>query len=155
VNVLDPTKHLLGYGRRNPATGLLHGHIRWPDGTAPTPFGCRWCGVEQSGHGRRWIPGKGMHVWDRPTEAQVKARMLARRQERLNAETPQYHAGTDWTGTPGDPEDPGEPMCADCRDTRCPRWMRIQQKLDRQRWREAGIPFGTSIPGGWGGGAPW
>jgi hypothetical protein len=79
---LDPTKHLIGYGRRDTATGMLHGHVRWPDGTAPAPFGCRWCGVEQGGHGRRWIPGKGMHSWERPTERQIKARMLARRNAR-------------------------------------------------------------------------
>lgn len=79
---LDPTKHLLGYGRRDAATGMLHGHIRYPDGTAPTPFGCRWCGTEQGGHGRRWMPGKGIHAWEQPTEAQIKARMLARRNAR-------------------------------------------------------------------------
>jgi hypothetical protein len=78
----DPKKHLLGYGRQDPLTGILHGHIRYPDGTAPTPFGCRWCGTEQGGHGRRWIPGKGMHAWERPTEAQIKARMMARRNAR-------------------------------------------------------------------------
>ncbi|MDX2800145.1 hypothetical protein [Streptomyces scabiei] len=78
----DPTKHLLGYGRRDTTTGLLHGHIRWPDGTAPTPFGCRWCGDEQRHHGRQWMAGHGMHSWVRPTEAQMKARMLARRNAR-------------------------------------------------------------------------
>jgi hypothetical protein len=75
----DPTKHLLGYGRRDAATGMLHGHIRWPNGSAPTPFGCRWCGTEQGGHGHRWIPGKGLHGWEQPTQAQIKARMVARR----------------------------------------------------------------------------
>jgi hypothetical protein len=79
---LDPTKHLLGYGRRDTATGMLHGHIRYPDGTAPTPFGCRWCGTEHGGHGRRWIPGKGIHAWEQPTERQIKARMVARRNAR-------------------------------------------------------------------------
>ena len=78
----DPTKHLLGYGRRDAATGMLHGHIRWPNGSAPTPFGCRWCGIEQGGHGRRWMPGKGMHGWERPTERQILARMTARRNAR-------------------------------------------------------------------------
>ncbi|MEV4861515.1 hypothetical protein MRBLMF1_002757 [Streptomyces ossamyceticus] len=61
---------------------MLHGHIRWPDGTTPTPFGCRWCGDEQSSHGRQWMAGKGMHGWERPTERQIKARMLARRAAR-------------------------------------------------------------------------
>lgn len=82
MSTSDPTKHRLGYGRRDAATGMLHGHIRYPDGTAPTPFGCRWCGTEQGGHGRRWIPGKGQHGWERPTERQIKARMVARRNAR-------------------------------------------------------------------------
>lgn len=64
------------------ATGLMHDHIRFPKGTAPTPFGCRWCGTEQGGHGSRYMRGKGMHGWERPTEAQIKARMLARRNAR-------------------------------------------------------------------------
>lgn len=63
---------------------MLHGHIRWPDGSPATPFGCRWCGIEESGHGRRWMPGHGMHSWERPTEAQIKARMLARRNARTS-----------------------------------------------------------------------
>ncbi|MBD9700718.1 hypothetical protein IHE56_01140 [Streptomyces sp. ID01-12c] len=62
---------------------MLHGHIRWPDGTAPTPFGCRWCGDERGHHGRQWMAGHGMHSWVRPTEAQMKARMLARRAARM------------------------------------------------------------------------
>jgi len=80
--VNDPTKHLIGYGRRDANTGMLHGHIRWPHGTVPTPFGCRWCGTERSGHGRRYLPGRGMHAWEQPTQDQIKARMLARRAER-------------------------------------------------------------------------
>ncbi|MFF0790424.1 hypothetical protein [Streptomyces spiralis] len=75
----DPTKHLLGYGRRNEATGMLHGHIRWPHGTTPPPFSCRWCGIEQRSHGRRYLPRRGYHNWEQPTQAQIKARMLARR----------------------------------------------------------------------------
>jgi hypothetical protein len=79
---LDPLKHLLGYGRRDAGTGMLHGHIRWPDGTAPTPFGCRWCGLEEYGHMQWWLPGRGFHCWTQPTQAQIKARMLARRNAR-------------------------------------------------------------------------
>ncbi|UDM00030.1 hypothetical protein [Streptomyces longhuiensis] len=78
----DPTKHLLGYGRRDVITGVLHGHIRWPNGRPPTPSGCRWCGTEQSGHGRRWTPGHGIHAWMQPTQAQILARMKARRAAR-------------------------------------------------------------------------
>lgn len=79
ITVKDPTKHLLGYGRRDAATGMLHGHIRWPQGRPPTPGGCRWCGCEKYGHGQTWLPGRGFHRWERPTQAQIKARMLARR----------------------------------------------------------------------------
>jgi hypothetical protein len=78
----DSKKHLLGYGRQDPTNGMLHGHIRWPDGTTPPPFGCRWCGTEGSGHGRRWMPGRGMHAWDQPTQRQILARMKARRNAR-------------------------------------------------------------------------
>jgi hypothetical protein len=82
ATVYDSTKHLQGYGRRDTVTGMLHGHIRWPNGSAPTPFGCRWCGTEQGGHGRRWMAGRGMHGWEQPTQEQIKARMLARRAAR-------------------------------------------------------------------------
>lgn len=82
MKTLDPTKHLLGYGRRDPVTGMLHGHIRWPDGTAPTPAGCRWCGHEQRSHGQMWLPGRGFHKWEQPTSAQIFARMQARRAAR-------------------------------------------------------------------------
>lgn len=74
--------HPSGFRYRNVEAGIAHGWVRWPDGTPPTPYGCRWCGIEQGGHGRRWIPGKGMHAWERPTERQIKARMLARRNAR-------------------------------------------------------------------------
>lgn len=76
--VPDPTKHLVGYGRIDAATGLVHGHIRWPHGTVPTPFGCRWCG-HPGPHGLLFMPRRGSHHWERPTQAQIKARMLARR----------------------------------------------------------------------------
>lgn len=66
---------------RDEHTGLRHDVVRWAAGATP-PFGCRWCGTERDGHGRRWVRGHGMHSWERPTEAQVKARMLARRNAR-------------------------------------------------------------------------
>lgn len=78
----DPTKHLVGYGRRDEATGMLHGYIRWPHGRFPTPFGCRWCGYEQGRHGHLFMPRRGLHRWVQPTQAQIKARMLARRAAR-------------------------------------------------------------------------
>lgn len=65
-------------------TGVARGHIRWPEGRTPTPFGCRWCGISQRSHpfGPTWMRGRGMHVWEQPTQAQIKARMLARRNAR-------------------------------------------------------------------------
>ena len=47
------------------------------------PFGCKYCGAEKRWHGRRSISGAGVHGWERPTDGQVKARMLARRAARL------------------------------------------------------------------------
>jgi len=67
-----------------------------------------------------------MHSWERPTNAQILARMRARRAARLNAAPPKYHATTRWTGTPGDPEDPGYELCADCGTENCARYLRIQ-----------------------------
>jgi hypothetical protein len=64
------------------ASGLAHGHVRWSDDRPPTPFGCRWCGIQRSHHGRQYLNGRGMHSWVRPTDAQIKARMLARRAAR-------------------------------------------------------------------------
>ncbi|WP_062214725.1 hypothetical protein [Streptomyces sp. NBRC 109706] len=52
---------------------------RYPDSQPPTPFGCRWCGTEQRGHGSRWVASAGMHQWEQPTRAQILARMRARR----------------------------------------------------------------------------
>jgi hypothetical protein len=67
---------------RDPATGLRRNGIRWPDGTAQPPFGCRWCGEERRCHGLHHVPGAGLHEWARPTDAQVLARMKARRRRR-------------------------------------------------------------------------
>ncbi|WP_318205326.1 hypothetical protein [Streptomyces sp. SCL15-4] len=46
------------------------------------PFGCAHCGVVKRRHGSRYISGVGMHAWERPTDEQVKDRMLARRAAR-------------------------------------------------------------------------
>lgn len=43
------------------------------------PYGCALCGVAKRAHGRRYITGAGVHVWERPSDTQVKERMLARR----------------------------------------------------------------------------
>ncbi|WP_086780217.1 hypothetical protein [Streptomyces griseus] len=64
---------------RDRTTGLRRGPIRWPDGTPPPPFGCRRCGHDQQVHG-----GAG-HRWERPTGAQIFARMTARRRTRVQA----------------------------------------------------------------------
>lgn len=67
---------------RDPDTGHRCGPIRWPNGTPPTPNGCRWCGTPQHHHGRSWIPSAGMHAWTQPTNTQILARMHARRTAR-------------------------------------------------------------------------
>lgn len=46
--------------------------------TTPSPSGCRHCGLGERGHMQRWTTGVGWHAWTRPTEAQIKGRMLAR-----------------------------------------------------------------------------
>ncbi|MFC7880435.1 hypothetical protein ACFUVV_00900 [Streptomyces sp. NPDC057376] len=47
------------------------------------PYGCAHCGVTKRSHGRRYISGAGMHGWARPSDEQVKDRMLARRAARV------------------------------------------------------------------------
>ncbi|RPK56211.1 hypothetical protein EES43_24525 [Streptomyces sp. ADI96-02] len=49
--------------------------------TAPNPDGCRWCGYDNP-HGWQYLPGKGGHQWEQPTNAQRLARMRARRAAR-------------------------------------------------------------------------
>ena len=46
--------------------------------SAPSPMGCRWCGVTQREHGQRWVPGRKVHGWVEPTRPQIEARMRAR-----------------------------------------------------------------------------
>ncbi|WP_322501770.1 hypothetical protein TR631_33605 [Streptomyces rochei] len=47
------------------------------------PYGCAHCGEAQGSHGRQYIATVGMHSWERPSDDQVKSRMLARRAARL------------------------------------------------------------------------
>ncbi|MFF5972266.1 hypothetical protein ACFY7C_12175 [Streptomyces sp. NPDC012769] len=47
-----------------------------------TPSACRWCGIEERSHSRQWKPPVGWHSWEQPTQAQIKARMIARRNAR-------------------------------------------------------------------------
>lgn len=51
--------------------------LRWR--TAPRPEGCRWCGTPARTHGRQWCAAKKWHVYERPTNEQVTARIRARR----------------------------------------------------------------------------
>lgn len=46
-----------------------------------SPNGCRWCGIDQRGHGRQSIAPVGTHTWQQPTQAQIKERMRARQSE--------------------------------------------------------------------------
>lgn len=65
--------------------GLRHGQVRHPDGTPPPPYGCRWCGIDRAEHRARRTAAAGLHVWERPTRAQILARMRARRAARAEA----------------------------------------------------------------------
>ncbi|MEW2068449.1 hypothetical protein [Streptomyces sp. NPDC007346] len=73
---------------RDPDTGLRRGPIRYPDGTPPAPFGCRWCGIEHGRHAAQWSRSVGLHIWTRPTSAQHLARMQARLKARRAARNP-------------------------------------------------------------------
>ncbi|MFD9124923.1 hypothetical protein [Kitasatospora sp. NPDC059571] len=44
-----------------------------------TPSACRHCGIPEREHWRRWKPGVGWHAYEPPTDAQILARMRARR----------------------------------------------------------------------------
>jgi len=118
------------------------------------PNGCRFCGIDQRDHMQRWSKSIGWHQWDQPTNAQILARMRARRAARLNAEPTKYHATTGWDPAPDG--ESADPYCADCKTPACFRWSRIQARLDHQRW---GIGYRTKHPlnatasraGGWGG----
>ncbi len=131
---------------RDPATGLRHSGIRHPNGQPPTPFGCRWCGTDQHGHGHTWTPSVGMHAWERPTNAQILARMQARRHTRLIATPVAYHALTRYSGTAGNPDDEGYALCGDCGTDACPQYQRIQTRLARS-WTSPAAQVGN---GGWG-----
>lgn len=117
---------------RDPATGLRRDPISYPDGQPPTPYGCRWCGTEHSGHGQRWKASVGLHRWEQPTREQVLARMRARRTARLNALPAQYHATTRWVPDPGG--ESADQYCADCGTSACFQWNRIYDRLQLRRW---------------------
>jgi len=43
------------------------------------PQACRWCEIAERGHGRQFADAVGWHEWAAPSDAQVLARMKARR----------------------------------------------------------------------------
>lgn len=46
--------------------------------------GCQHCGVpDREPHGQRWTEAAGWHGWTAPTQEQIKARMIARRADRI------------------------------------------------------------------------
>ncbi|MEU8968103.1 hypothetical protein AB0D11_02310 [Streptomyces monashensis] len=61
------------------------------------PYGCRYCGEQQQHHGRQYIATVGMHSWEKPDDAQVMARMLARRAARMPLETEPPTHGPLWS----------------------------------------------------------
>ncbi|WP_242892589.1 hypothetical protein [Actinomadura litoris] len=44
---------------------------------------CRHCVIPEIDHFQRWTEAAGWHGWKAPTQAQIKARMLARRANRI------------------------------------------------------------------------
>lgn len=55
--------------------------VRRRDGSPHAPGDCGLCGIPQHGHFTQ-VNADGFHLWDRPTQAQIKARMLARLADR-------------------------------------------------------------------------
>ncbi|MFE1515831.1 hypothetical protein ACFW9I_03180 [[Kitasatospora] papulosa] len=99
----------------------------------PSPNACQHCNIDLP-HGWQYTPDAGLHQWEQPTQTQIKARMRARRFARNSALPTQYHAATaeftEWNyacDTPDTTE-----YCADCGDAECPRWSRIQDRLEQQ-----------------------
>lgn len=115
-----------------------------------SPYGCRWCGVQQRHHGRRYKLPVGMHAWEAPWPQIILMRMRRRRAARLNAEPALYHATTAWAADATG--ESGEPYCADCRTDGCRKWIRIQARLDEIRW---GIPRNPRGGSNWGGDVPF
>jgi hypothetical protein len=120
--------------------------------TFESPYGCRWCGIQQRHHGRRYKLPIGTHAWEAPWPQIILKRMRQRRAARLNAEPATLHATTGWSVAPDG--ESADPYCADCGRS-CPRWNRIQDRLDQQRF---GLPRRTrrtrktaDAGAGWGG----
>ncbi|MEU7154073.1 hypothetical protein AB0B15_39590 [Streptomyces sp. NPDC045456] len=56
--------------------------IPTPAVAMPDPYACAWCGITRLPHGRQDAKGVGGHGWVRPSDAQILARMQARRAAR-------------------------------------------------------------------------
>lgn len=55
---------------------------------AATPVNaCRHCPIPERRHFQRWTDAAGWHTWTAPTTEQIKARMLARRADRITGRT--------------------------------------------------------------------
>lgn len=120
-----------------------------------SPYGCRWCGVQQRHHGRRYKLPVGMHAWEAPWPQVILMRMRRRHTARLNVEPIKYHATTGWSAD--ETGESGEPYCADCKTDGCRLWMRIQTRLDQRRMELDGInpKRRSKKAGGWGDSPPW
>jgi hypothetical protein len=57
-------------------------HVPFAAETEVEPSGCRYCGIPARVHAQQWKASVGWHKWMLPTQAQIKARMLARRAAR-------------------------------------------------------------------------
>ncbi|MFD7705671.1 hypothetical protein [Streptomyces sp. NPDC059786] len=107
--------------------------------TEEPPYGCSWCGDERHHHGSQWAPIIGLHQWVEPDQKLILARMTSRRADRFAAEPPKYHATTGWAVD--DTGESADEYCADCKTDGCPRYWRIQDRLDRQEAaRRAALP---------------
>ncbi|MGW1468493.1 hypothetical protein ACWCPT_29625 [Streptomyces sp. NPDC002308] len=52
--------------------GLFHSGVR-----AIVLDSCRWCGHVEEGHCGGYRTGRGLHAWEHPTDAQLRARKIA------------------------------------------------------------------------------
>ncbi|PBC80137.1 hypothetical protein BX265_4973 [Streptomyces sp. TLI_235] len=55
--------------------------------TTPAPNGCQHCGIPEREHARQWTDETGWHAYELPTDAQILARMKARRAQRATNQT--------------------------------------------------------------------
>lgn len=65
----------------NRITGELYGALMRL-GRPVEPSACRWCGIPKRDHAQQWVNGVGWHCHADPTDRQIKARMIARREAR-------------------------------------------------------------------------